>query len=861
MGKAKIVSGGEDGRYVIALDYGKEARDKRVTALNRLLTELEPKLDEAEGKLTEAQDKQQAKMGAVNDATNDYIEATQEAAAANQSLLLAGQQLQAIASSSISTPAEIQAAQQAVKNAEAAQTQAQGKVTDAQKAQAEAAKALQDAKGETAKAQVAVDLLKDEKTALTKEKAYLAGLDLEDTKEAWCADLTEDAQGEVATIEIPGESALILIKPSAPPHEAGDGLLSAREMQSPEQVFWNAAVLPGWQKWKPTYRRGVITALYEEDDTADVALTDDKSSAQNLGINQAPTLSKVPIVYMTCNAAAFEVGDDCVVMFDGMDWKNPKVVGFVDHPKSCSFSGIAIVFSDLLKQSLPEHVDSNGEDIVYRLVPKAAPGTRNATGEWTVKKLPKWARGGKAVNTDSTGKIYFTGVGGRDEYGYPQPYSEYHGSVNETAYAVEDRYDLSVYRNGVNVGSSRDDEAPLPFVLEWENGRKYAAQLVPRYTWDGATAMFELLVGPLNTVPGQMVGPIVATVDIEPGTTIPYYMISIHPTGRRARALSFKDGVVCKLDFDISPTSLTCSKSGCMSNAAIITETGQLENTIAYDDTWSYTRTTKGAHYRYGFDPKGEDVYVQRGSSSPYTSSGQKSLSSYDTSRHLGDNLWEVTEITSYAYSGQVSEPPYGNFEFIQFLGGSGYSTITRTRNAFLEYRLVYEIDYFSGYARGISSIGYGREVITQISKGNINDIYFDRYNGFVIAEIYGKEKYIYTFEAINTLTFISTPENNSFTVEPRTIIVKHRVAGVVMRLSLPPNSTNKFVAYSASDPLTGSLVVNLQQMRWSYHDDRHCLASWIFLVDNIGVKTIHDIMPELPPDVCVKENRLLFSV
>ena len=38
-------------------------------------------------------------------------------------------------------------------------------------------------------------------------------------------------------------------------------------------------------------------------------------------------------------------------------------------------------------------------------------------------------------------------------------------------------------------------------------------------------------------------------------------------------------------------------------------------------------------------------------------------------------------------------------------------------------------------------------------------------------------------------------------------------------------------------------------------------LASWLFLVDESGVKTLKDVMPGLPDDVCAIENRLLYSL
>ena len=172
------------------------------------------------------------------------------------------------------------------------------------------------------------------------ERGTLEQLAVTATQGAWCADLTEQATGSVATLEIPGESDLILIKPGAPAPVAADGALVAREMQTPEQVFWNAAVLPGWQKHLPTYRWGTITAIDLGADTCDLDLAPARSSAQGLDVNQSTALANVPVVYMTCNAAAFEIGSRVVVEFINQDWTRPRVIGFVDHPRACGGAGL-----------------------------------------------------------------------------------------------------------------------------------------------------------------------------------------------------------------------------------------------------------------------------------------------------------------------------------------------------------------------------------------------------------------------------------------------------------------------------------------------------------------------------------------
>lgn len=124
-------------------------------------------------------------------------------------------------------------------------------------------------------------------------------------------------------------------KPSSDEPRPGDGVMRATDVMSAAEYFYNVSCMPGWQKWKPTYRWGTITALDKDADTCTINLAAASSSQQNLGINQASVLSNVPVLYMTCNASAFEEGDRAVVEFQGQDWSRPRVIGFLDNPKPC----------------------------------------------------------------------------------------------------------------------------------------------------------------------------------------------------------------------------------------------------------------------------------------------------------------------------------------------------------------------------------------------------------------------------------------------------------------------------------------------------------------------------------------------
>ena len=182
-------------------------------------------------------------------------------------------------------------------------------------------------------------VLKLKKLSCEKQIAFYENYTPEDdpTVTAWCADLTEDLSGYVGTIEIPGEPDEISIQPgyegNAAYSAARDGILQGVMAASQAGAFFNYAVLPGWQKWKPTYRYGTITAI--EGDTASVSLDSATSSAQGLNVNQTSTLSGVAIDYMSCNGGAFVVGDDVLIEFTSQSWSSPKIIGFKSDPQAC----------------------------------------------------------------------------------------------------------------------------------------------------------------------------------------------------------------------------------------------------------------------------------------------------------------------------------------------------------------------------------------------------------------------------------------------------------------------------------------------------------------------------------------------
>lgn len=210
-------------------------------------------------------------------------------------------------------------------------------------------------------------------------------------QEVWCADYTEDAEGEVASIEVPGEPQKLLLRPQFEgrgEHDGErDGMLQPRGILTPEQSYFNVAVLPGWQKWKPTYRIGTITEV--EGDVCNVDLDPAESSevgtGNRLGINRFDQLEGVPIEYMDCNGDVFEPNDRVVIEFEGKSWDAPKVIGFESNPRPCVSIVCAVRGLDLIQRVVAFNSDFTR---VVKTYPVAVGSGATQQGYWPSNPRP-----------------------------------------------------------------------------------------------------------------------------------------------------------------------------------------------------------------------------------------------------------------------------------------------------------------------------------------------------------------------------------------------------------------------------------------------------------------------------------------
>lgn len=222
--------------------------------------------------------------------------------------------------------------------------------------------------------------------------------------QVWCADLTEDLTGSVGVIEIAGDiDKGVNIQPGYEGNAAYDADRDGQMKQvqkfpdtSPTgEVYWNWAMRPGWQKWRPNYRYGTINSIDYTADTCNIALdaclSTDTPDGRELDVNQTTTLTDVPIEYMECDSVPFEVGDKVLIAFEDNDWDNPKVIGFKEEPKSCSSyiyiqCGTQCVVWDIAKSTYAEHVMYN----------EALGGGRVTSWPVDVNDISEWKNSRKA---------------------------------------------------------------------------------------------------------------------------------------------------------------------------------------------------------------------------------------------------------------------------------------------------------------------------------------------------------------------------------------------------------------------------------------------------------------------------------
>jgi hypothetical protein len=213
----------------------------------------------------------------------------------------------------------------------------QGAAEDALKDLTEKMAVLAKSRGKAQPLSSNLTKLKFQLSSLRKRAAGYVNSVVSLTKDCYSADLNVLQPGQVVQMcEVNGEFDQVVIAP------AGGAIVPsvigypvARDICSPEQSYFNVAILPGWQKFKPTYRVGEITSINWDTNTCSVSLLNLTSSAQRLSVNQEDTLNDLAIVYMTCGARSFSLGSRVLVEFGNQVWQSGRVIGYADKPLLC----------------------------------------------------------------------------------------------------------------------------------------------------------------------------------------------------------------------------------------------------------------------------------------------------------------------------------------------------------------------------------------------------------------------------------------------------------------------------------------------------------------------------------------------
>lgn len=285
MGWCQIISSNGEGRFTVQLDFGENMRAAIMSALQQRISALQPQLAKAALSVAEAKDAHEQAQAALASLLADIAQASPEM------------------------------------------------IEPMRRAYSRELQKMQQLVAELQRRELQRRTIADEIALRARQLSYWRDeVRCIETRDVWCAAFVEESSGYRATIEIDGEPDLILLHPQNRAWVPRDGEMRSRALMSPEQAYFNAAVLPGWQKHRPTYRHGTIASIDWDANTCSVKLADAKSSAQGLDINKRTKLDNLTTNYAG-GMRTFGIDDRVVVAFINQAWELPQLLGFLDNPR------------------------------------------------------------------------------------------------------------------------------------------------------------------------------------------------------------------------------------------------------------------------------------------------------------------------------------------------------------------------------------------------------------------------------------------------------------------------------------------------------------------------------------------------
>jgi len=136
---------------------------------------------------------------------------------------------------------------------------------------------------------------------------------------------------------LPGYTGNLTQVPNHPPYSVGTHGNRVLNKQQPWHEYLAAwTMFEAMQKWRPVYLEATLTALDEDTDTGTVDLLA-VGDQENGGV-----FTGVSVTYMSCNSAAFRIGDKVVVKIANntiganlYTAGNMTIVGFKENPRDC----------------------------------------------------------------------------------------------------------------------------------------------------------------------------------------------------------------------------------------------------------------------------------------------------------------------------------------------------------------------------------------------------------------------------------------------------------------------------------------------------------------------------------------------
>lgn len=546
-------------------------------------------------------------------------------------------------------------------------------------------------------------------------------------------------------------------------------------------------------------------------------------------------------------------------------------------------SGIAFTLSYLDGASIPGHADEDGVPVTYLLTPREVKGTRIASGKWAVRK-PPFVQGGKVVNADRSGLTYYAGVEGELDREIPS-FRDYWLSVNGQAYAHEDHTaNTPLWWNSRQSGRSRGNATPLPFLHTTAQNEKFAMQLDVRLQYipeeDRSRYFIDLYVGKFRDTIDGHVGDLVGTEPLG-NLTIDYRSITFSADGRRARAVGTDGPANVYLLIDITPArTLTSVLSTSGVGEARVQGTKYLMNETVdtsttgppgeIGSTQTFTRTQR---WDAGL---GESLDADHFGSIPtypgsytYTPPSQRRLTYGRRGEPLDDRpapgRLGIGSTDFIYFSETITEEGIPDVRRWQKIVQTFQQNALVTVDGEMTYRKVYDavVTTYSPRAedlpRDVAQLNTG--FVTEITVPGGNAIFEDIDLDFLVERMSLRSRQHMEYEVVEGEfgQFIQPGPEVVTVYAPAKIHVKCRGA-TLLNETFDEAGGFEPVVFVASDPMTGALVVSVQ--------DRHGITmevvkSWIFVVDDTGARLLPEIMKTVLPgtDIKVSSNAVLISV